>query len=88
MFCIRDMPTAFSPMGGLSVHTRKKTKDLMKLGNVRKIPTLIEGIAQSPVSLPKTKLAIAAKTLSTAAKTDAETVKKQPPEVFYKENCF
>ena len=59
----------------------------MKLGNVRKIPTLIEGIAQSPVSLPKIKLAIAVKTLSTAAKTDAETVQKQPPEVFYKERC-
>ena len=59
----------------------------MKLGNVRKIPTLIEGIAQSPVSLPKIKLAIAVTTLSTAAKTDAETVQKQPPEVFYKERC-
>ena len=25
MFCIKDMPTACSPMGGLNAHTRKKT---------------------------------------------------------------
>ena len=52
-------PMAFSPMGGLSAHTRKKKKkkrvksqDLRKLGNYRKILNLVE----CPASLQEIKL--------------------------------
>ena len=50
---------AFSPMGGLSAHTRKKkkkTEDLRKYGNIRKISNLEGYIAQCPVSPPEIKL--------------------------------
>ena len=36
LFCIKDIPTACSPLGDLSAHTRKKkTYDLWKLRNIQ-----------------------------------------------------
>ena len=39
------IPTAFSLLGGGSAHTRKKTQDFGKLGNIRKISRLHKIIA-------------------------------------------
>ena len=45
-FSIKDIPTACLPLGGLNAHIRrKKTEDLRKEGNIRKISTLRGNIA-------------------------------------------
>ena len=47
MFCIKDMPAAFSPMGGprCQYKKKKKSKDLRKLENIRKVFKLHRMIA-------------------------------------------
>ena len=42
MFCIKDMPTACSPMGGLNAHTRKKNQDLKNWKKLGKSQSFIE----------------------------------------------
>ena len=46
-------PRHFRRWGGLCAHTRKKTEDLRKLGNIRKISELHRMISWCPVFLPK-----------------------------------
>ena len=54
---LRLIPTAFSPLGGLGAHTRKKKKtyDLRKLGNIKKISKVHRIIAWCSDLLPKLK---------------------------------
>ena len=51
-FLLKDVPTAFSPLGWLCPHKEKK-KEPRKLGNIRKLSKPYGMIAQCPVSLPK-----------------------------------
>ena len=47
-------PTAFLPMGGsVPTEEKKKSWDLRKLGNIRRVSRLYRMIAQCPVPLPK-----------------------------------
>ena len=58
LFFLKDIPTAFSPLGGpMCPHKKKKkkTEDLRKLGNFKEIPEMLGFDGEYTTVHPKAK---------------------------------